>query len=96
MVCSFYGAAHWKVSPLRAFVAAVATQFPVSRQLGSSVKSFSFRASTLRSQCLEQVDPSGKTNRFDGVGFGLKCEKPFDSSLEIGSRRGLPWGVRPA
>jgi len=21
----------------------------------------------------------------------LKCEKPFDSSLEIGSRRGLPW-----
>jgi len=35
MVCSFYGAAHWKVSPLRACVAAVATQFPVSRQTGS-------------------------------------------------------------
>ena len=36
-----------------------------------------------------------RTNRSDDVGFGLECEKPFDSSLEIGSRGGLPWGVRP-
>ena len=32
-----------KYLPLRASVAAVATQFPVSRQLGSSVKSFAFQ-----------------------------------------------------
>jgi hypothetical protein len=67
-----------------------------ARLAGASTFCLVQRADRGRQWSVRERWTSGKTNRFDGVGFGLKCEKPFDSFLEIGSGRGLLWGVRPA